>query len=127
MEWDEHLGLGGRKPRSQDKIHLSFLYFYHVGALGSDSLLFVKKGPGLPRTEELSICQRELLDPEYCVLTPANSKCFSWQPLSKVGNASIVHLVLSHLDCVQSKNLDKYCKPKKVCTLLRQVAINYFK
>ena len=65
--------------------------------------------------------------PECWMFTPANSKCFSWQPLSKVGNAFIVNLVLSHLDCVQSKNLDKYRKPKKVCTLLRPVAINYFK
>ena len=127
VEWAEHLGLGGKKSRHRDKIRRSFLHFYHVGAFGPDSLLFVKEGPALSSAEELSVCQREPLDPDYCVLAPANSKCFSWQPLSKVGNASIVHLVLSHLDCVQSKNLDKYCKPKKLCTLLRQVAINYFK
>lgn len=96
-------------------------------ALSSDSLLFVKKGPELSGTEGLSICQREPLDPEYCMFIPANSERFSWQPLSKVGNAFIVNLVLSHLDCGQSRNLDKYRKPKKVCTLLRQVAINYFK
>lgn len=62
-----------------------------VGTFGSANLLCVKKGPKLSSTEELSMYQKEPLDPEDCMLTPANSKCFSWQPLSKVGNTFILH------------------------------------
>lgn len=76
---------------------------------------------------KMNFCQEKPLDPEYCLFTPAKSKCFSWQPVSKVKKRLHSNLSFVSSGLCPVKNLDKYCKPKKVCTLLRPVAINYFK
>lgn len=70
---------------------------------------------------------KQSLSPNTACSRPPTASCFPWRLFQNWRNAFIVNLDPAHLDSVQSKNLDKYYKPEKVCTRLRPVAINYFK
>lgn len=70
---------------------------------------------------------KQSLSPNTACSRPPTATCFPWRLFQSWRNAFIVNLDPAHLDSVQSKNLDKYYKPKKVCTCLRPEAINYFK